>query len=132
MSARSKGSRLRQPRNPFEQSLWRTLRPTRRAAYEPETLEYLVNETRRYFPDFVLKTKRKKKIYIEGKGKFTAIDRKKMLLVKAQHPEKDIRFVFYRAKAKIRKGSQTTHAMWAEKNGFPWADRVIPKAWINE
>jgi hypothetical protein len=112
--------------------LWKQLRPTRRAAYEEETITYRLDEIRRYLPDFVLKTKTKKKIYIEGKGKFSATDRKKMLLVQAQHPDLDIRFVFYRAAAKIRKGSQTTHAMWAEKHGFPWADKTIPKEWINE
>jgi hypothetical protein len=122
----------RQPRNPFEQRLWAQLRPTKRAAYEAEYINYVLNETRRYLPDFILKTKRGKKIFIEGKGKFTSIDRKKMQLVKAQYPDYDIRFVFYRAKAKIRKGSQTTHAMWAEKNGFPWADKAIPKEWISE
>lgn len=122
----------RQPRNPFEQRLWAQLRPTKRAAYEPEFINYELAEVRRYLPDFVLTTKKGKKVYIEGKGKFTAIDRKKMLLVQAQHPGLDIRFVFYRAKAKIRKGSQTTHAMWAEKHGFPWADKTIPSAWIKE
>ena len=122
----------RKPRNPFEQGLWKQLRPTRRAAYESETITYQIAETRRYLPDFVLKTKAGHKIYIEGKGKFSATDRKKMLLVQAQHPHLDIRFVFYRAKAKIRKGSQTTHAMWAEKHDFPWADKTIPKEWINE
>lgn len=123
----------RTPRNPFEQRLWKQLRPTRRAAYEPEVLKYRMNEERRYHPDYVLKTKKGiGKIYIEGKGKFSAPDRKKMLLVKAQHPHLDIRFVFYRANAKIRKGSMTTHAMWADKYGFPWADKRIPQEWINE
>lgn len=123
----------RQPRNPFEQRLWAQLRPTKRAAYEPEYLPYRLDEVRRYLPDFKLQKKKSVGyIFIEGKGKFTSIDRKKMLLVKAQYPALDIRFVFYRAKAKIRKGSQTTHAMWAEKNGFPWADKSIPKNWIAE
>lgn len=76
--------------------------------------------------------KKTKKIYIEGKGKFSATDRKKMLLVKAQYPKLDIRFVFYRAAAKIRSGSKTTHAMWAEKYGFKWADKLIPLSWIKE
>ena|SRR5689334_8393590 len=122
----------RKPRNPFEQRLWKQLRPTKRAKYEPWSIEYEVSETRKYWPDFVLVTKKGLHIFIEGKGKFSATDRKKMLLVKAQHRLCDIRFVFYRAKAKIRKGSKTTHAMWAEKHGFPWADKSIPKEWINE
>ncbi len=122
----------RQPRNPFEERLWKQLRPTKRAAYEPQYLEYQIEETRRYLPDFRLQKKRGGYIWIEGKGKFTATDRKKMLLVRGCHPGIDIRFVFYRAAAKIRKGSTTTHAMWAEKHGFMWADKAIPKEWINE
>lgn len=121
----------RSPRNPFEKKLWSQL-PPRRRAYEAEVLKYHVEEDRKYYPDFILKTKKKLKIYIEGKGKFTSRDRVKMMLVKAQHPHLDIRFVFYRANAKIRKGSKTTHAMWAEQHGFPWADKNIPPAWILE
>lgn len=112
--------------------MWKQLRPTRRAAYEPEILKYRVDEERRYYPDFVLKTKKGGKIYLEGKGKFSAPDRKKMLLVKRQHPDLDIRFVFYRASAKIRKGSTTSHADWATKHGFQFSDKSIPRAWINE
>lgn len=28
--------------------------------------------------------------------------------------------------------SSTTYAMWAEKNGFPWADKLPPETWLNE
>ena len=122
----------REPRNPFEQRLWKQLKPTKRAEYESEVLKYHIEEDRRYTPDFPLTKLKGGKMYIEGKGKFSATDRKKMLLVKAQHPGIDIRFVFYRAAAKIRKGSKTSHAMWAEKHGFPYADKLIPKKWIEE
>jgi hypothetical protein len=71
-------------------------------------------------------------IIIETKGRFLASDRKKHLLIKQQHPHLDIRFVFSRAKAPITKGSKTTCAMWADKNGFKWAEKRIPEAWLKE
>lgn len=55
-----------------------------------------------------------------------------MLLVKAQYPSLDIRMVFWNAKAPISKGSKTTYAMWATKNGFPWSHRTIPPEWFLE
>lgn len=121
---------MSQPRNKFEKRLWDSLRKSGRAKYESETLDYVL--TCKYLPDFVLVSKTGKKIFIEGKGKFDAIARRKMAAVKKQHPEKDIRLVFYNAQAKIRKGSDTTCADWATKNGYPWADKVVPRKWMQE
>ena len=59
-------------------------------------------------------------------------DRKKHLLIKEQHPELDIRFVFSSSKAKLSKGSKTTYALWCTKNGFKFADRLIPRAWLKD
>lgn len=42
-------------------------------------------------------------IIIETKGIFDSADREKHLLIKAQHPHLDIRFVFTRAKARLSK-----------------------------
>ena len=69
-------------------------------------------------------------IIIETKGRFTPADRKKHLLIKQQHPERDIRFVFSNANARLSKGSPTTYAKWCEKHGFKYAHRWIPKAWF--
>jgi hypothetical protein len=55
-----------------------------------------------------------------------------MKLVKEQHPLFDIRFVFQRSQNKISKNSKTTYAMWAELNGFPWAEGLIPPEWLKE
>ena len=84
---------------------------------------------RKYTPDFILL---KNYIIIETKGEFSSDDRFKHRWIKEQHPGLDIRFVFSNARAKIRKGSKTTHAMWAEKYGFKWAHKEIPKAWLDE
>lgn len=82
----------------------------------------------KYTPDFELPNG----IIIESKGRFVTADRKKHLLVKAQHPEKDIRFVFSNSRTRISKLSATTYGMWCEKNGFKYADKLIPEEWINE
>lgn len=100
--------------------------------FEPEVIPYEVSETRKYTPDFRVVTKSGKVFYIETKGRFLAKERKKHLLLQKQRPDLDIRFVFYRAKEPIRKGSKTTCGMWAEKNGFLWADHTIPKEWLFE
>lgn len=81
-----------------------------------------------YMVDFVLPNG----IHIESKGLFTADDRKKHLLVQAQHPHIDLRFVFQRSKTPIYKGSPTTYAGWCEKHGFKYADKLIPAAWFKE
>lgn len=96
--------------------------------YELLKLKYEVNETRTYTPDFKLPNG----IIVESKGRFVAADRKKHLLVKQQHPTLDIRFVFSNSKAKISKGSKTSYADWCNKNGFTYAEKLIPKEWIDE
>mgnify|MGYP001580877733 FL=1 len=94
--------------------------------YEEMKIEYHINETRKYTPDFELPNG----IIIESKGRFVVADRKKHLLIKKQHPHLDIRFVFSNSKAKINKGSKTTYGMWCDKHGFLYADKLIPKEWI--
>ena len=99
------------------------------AAYEETKIAYVQPEKgRKYTPDFVLPNG----IVIETKGRFLTDDRQKHLLVKAQHPNLDIRFVFSRSATTISKASKTTYAMWCEKNGFKYADKLIPVAWLIE
>jgi len=83
---------------------------------------------RTYTPDFALANG----IIIETKGEFSSADRQKHLLVKELHPELEIRFVFSNSRQKLYAGSKTTYAMWAEKHGFKWANRLIPMTWIKE
>lgn len=71
-------------------------------------------------------------VIVETKGLFQTSDRQKMKRIKEMYPELDIRFVFSNAQARIAKKSKTTYAMWAEANGFKWAHRDIPLAWLNE
>lgn len=85
--------------------------------YEIRRYVYTEPETKhKYTPDFSLS----ETLCIETKGKFTAEDRYKMYCVKESNP--DVTFVLYfqNSKVPIRKGSRTTYAIWAEKNGFEW------------
>jgi hypothetical protein len=97
--------------------------------YETEKVPYIIpasNHT--YSPDFKLPNG----IRVETKGRFVAADRKKHLLVKEHNPHLDIRFVFSNSKNKISKKSKTTYGDWCEKNGYKYADKIIPIEWCLE
>ena len=96
--------------------------------YESRKLPYRVEETHNYTPDFPVTDR----IIIETKGRFLTADRMKMLEVKKQYPHLEFRFIFNNSKARISKASQTTYARWCEKNGFKYADKLIPTEWIEE
>lgn len=104
--------------------------------YESERLDYTVHG--RYVPDFILRTPRGKTLYIETKGNGRSFDgpsRRKLIAVKDQHPDKDIRIVFYSDGAigpKRKDGSRLTQAEWSVKNGFKYSIGEIPEEWINE
>ena len=53
-------------------------------------------------------------------------------MVKQQHPELDIRFVFENSRRKLRKGAKSTYAEWCIKKGFRYYDKEIPEDWIKE
>ncbi len=95
--------------------------------YEKFKLSYTKPSTNhKYTADFKLPNG----IIVETKGRFLLEDRKKHLLIKEQHPELDIRFVFSNSKTPISKGSKTTYANWCDKNGFKYADKLIPSVWL--
>lgn len=97
--------------------------------YEEEKVEYTKPARRaKYTPDFILPNG----IVVETKGRFLVADRQKHLLIKDQHPDLDIRFVFSSSRSRISKGSSTTYAMWCQKHGFLFHDKVIPQEWMEE
>jgi len=96
--------------------------------YEYETLKIKYTREQVYNPDFILPNG----IILEVKGKFDSNDRAKHLLIKQQHPELDIRFVFMRASQKLYKGSKSTYAEWADNHGFKYSDKKIPAEWLEE
>ena len=96
--------------------------------YEETVINYTVPARKaKYTPDFCLPNG----IIVETKGRFVVADRQKHLMIKAQYPELDIRFVFSNSKAKISKTSQTTYAAWCEQHGFIYADKWIPEEWLH-
>lgn len=99
--------------------------------YEDQVLHYVVPESKhKYTPDFTLPNG----IIVEVKGRLTAADRKKMLLVREHNPDKDIRFLFA-VDNKISKSSKTTYGSWAEKKGFKYhvsKDGKLPAQWLTE
>lgn len=100
-----------------------------RFKYESIALKYVWparNAT--YTPDwFITKTN----VIIETKGKFTAPDRQKHLLVRETYPDLDIRFVFMRDN-KIHKKSKMRYSDWCKKHGFMYAIGDIPLEWCKE
>lgn len=106
----------------------------RKFGYEDVKIDYLKPAKKsKYNPDFRIKKRDGSHMYIESKGRFLTSDRQKHLLIRDQHPELDIRFVFQNARAKISKTSTTTYAKWCEDKGFKYADKgQIPKEWLNE
>lgn len=96
--------------------------------FETIKLPYHVEKDCKYTPDFPVG----KSIIIETKGRFMTADRMKMLLLQKQYPEYEFRFVFDNSNARISKISKTTYGRWCEKNGFKYADKLIPQEWIEE
>jgi hypothetical protein len=95
--------------------------------YESERIDYVRYST--YSPDFTIEGK---DFLIEAKGLFTTTDRGKHLLIKKQHPELDIRFLFMKANNKLYKGSKTTYSGWCERYGFKWCQGFLPQEWLDE
>lgn len=97
--------------------------------YENHVLPYVKPASNhKYSVDFILPNG----ILIEAKGLLDLEDRKKHLLIKAQYPDLDIRFVLSSSRTKISSGSKTTIGEWMERNGYIFAEKLVPKAWLKE
>ncbi|ESZ06841.1 endonuclease I [Mesorhizobium sp. L2C067A000] len=126
---------LNRYRSGLEREVARQLKLAGRSfEFETVKIDYLKPAKKaKYNPDFVIRKRDGSPMYIESKGRFLTADRQKHLLIRAQFPDIDIRFVFQRASEKIGKGSATTYAKWAEDKGYKWADKgKIPKEWLEE
>ena len=114
-------------RSQLEANFARNLRERKIASlYEQDKIQY-IPKPRTYTPDFYIK---EGDFYVETKGRFFATDRTKHLLIKEQHPDIDIRFVFLNAKNRLDKRSRTTYAQWCEKNGFLYSEKRMPEEWM--
>lgn len=88
--------------------------------YEKTKLRYEMPARKsNYTPDFEVQLGGKQ-TFFETKGRWTAQDRKKHLLLKRQLKDVRIILVFMNPKVKIYKGSKTTYADWADKNNIEW------------
>jgi hypothetical protein len=93
--------------------------------YEPTRVPYTIQH--HYCPDFVLPNH----VYLETKGYWDAKDRRKILAVKKDNPDLDLRLVFQAPYNTISKKSKTTYAMWCEKHAIPWTSfHNIPLEWL--
>jgi hypothetical protein len=84
-------------------------------------------------PDHIIERKDGTVIYVEAKGLGRAFDskaRQKMVAVKQQHPDKDIRIVFMRD-GPLQKNSKMRASDWAVKNGYPFAIGKVPEEWLD-
>jgi hypothetical protein len=101
--------------------------------FESEKIDYIKPSTKHtYTPDFVITKGNGEKMYVETKGRFLFEDAKKHLLIKEQHPELDIRFVFSSLNAKVGQSKVVTCKKWAEKHGYKYAHKTIPDEWLRE
>lgn len=106
-------------RNKFETKLVKQAQSSpHEVTYESEKIPYVIEGN--YIPDIIIHNK--KKIYLEAKGHFRPEAKRKMVAVKKQHPELDIRIVFYSYNKK--------YIRWANKYGFPFAIGDIPDEWL--
>ena len=69
---------------------------------------------------------------MEAKGFFKPSDRRKMLAVKEQNPELDIRFIFQRNNT-LSKNSKTTYGPGVKSTGSPTAySQTFPRIGSND
>ena len=93
--------------------------------YESEKLSYTIEHN--YTPDFVLPNY----TYLEAKGYWAAEDRRKILAVKRDNPDVDLRMIFQSPYNTISKKSKTTYAQWCDKHDIPWTSyKDIPIEWL--
>ena len=93
--------------------------------YESTKVPYTIQHN--YTPDFVLPNY----VHLEAKGYWAAEDRRKILAVKKDNPELDLRMVFQSPYNKISKRSKTTYAQWCDKHDIPWtAYHEVPLEWL--
>ena len=111
-------------RNQFEEKLGSFLEE-QRVAYEYETCVLSYTLEGKYKPDFILPNG----IIIEAKGFFRLTAQRILRAIKKQHPELDVRLVFYDCNKKVQ-GSNLTCKAWATKYNFKFANKVIPTEWI--
>jgi len=104
-----------------------TLLTTLGVSYEYESCKVPYTIQHNYTPDFILPNH----VHLEAKGYWAAEDRRKILAVKKDNPELDLRMIFQSPYNKISKRSKTTYAQWCDKHDIPWAAyHEVPLEWL--
>lgn len=112
---------LKKTKNKFEERILKQLKKAKvNFKYESTKIPYVISG--HYIPDFVISTPTGL-IYLETKGYFRPEAKRKMVAVKKQHPELDIRIIFY--------SSSKTNIRWALKHDFKFAFHQIPEDWLS-
>lgn len=115
-------------RSKFEEQIYNNVKKNG-LSVEFETMKLAYTMKGNYLPDFILPNG----IIVEAKGYFDSRARAKMIAVKRDNPELEIRFLFMDSRKKLRKGSKSNYADWSRKHGFSFADgNTIPLKWFNE
>ena len=120
-------------RSKLEQNLAKLLNDTECIwEYEVTKIPYTIPESKHiYTVDFSLYNG----VLLEGKGYLSDYaERRKYVLLKEQHPDLDLRFVFDNPN-KLCGGTKMTHAAWATKYGFKFCsmkDTAQIQSWIKE
>ena len=93
--------------------------------YESTKIPYTIQHN--YYPDFILPNN----VHLEAKGYWEPADRRKVLAVKRDNPDLDLRMVFQSPFNTISKKSKTTYAQWCDKHDIPWTSfHDIPLEWL--
>tara|TARA_R100000781_G_scaffold3248_1_gene4701 strand:- start:417 stop:788 length:372 start_codon:yes stop_codon:yes gene_type:complete len=96
-------------------------------SYEYESTKFPYTILHHYSPDFILPNH----VHLETKGYWDPADRRKILAVKKENPDLDLRMVFQSPYNTISKRSKTTYAQWCERHDIPWtAYHEIPMDWL--
>lgn len=119
-------------RNPFEVRIYKDIKALTsqdkvKIEYESEEIPYTI--TRYYVPDFVLTWKDGHKVYIETKGYLRKEDADKMIAIKKQHPDLDIRILFEKDN-RVSSRHKMRYSDWAKKHGYLCAFKDIPEDWL--
>ena len=117
----SRRKKILPTRNKFEQEIFNGLSNQKiKFSYESLKIPYILSRV--YIPDFEITSRSGVTFLLEAKGYLRPEHKAKMVAVKQQHPELDIRILFYRKKA--------SDTRWADKYGFKYAVKEIPEEWL--
>lgn len=103
----------------------------KKGSYSYETDRFPYTLRRNYVPDYTCVLPNGRVFYIEAKGYLRPEDRTKMIAVKQDNPNIDLRLLFSKDN-KLNGKSNTRYSEWATKHGFPYAIGFVPREWFKQ